>query len=148
MAFFRFLMNWLFDTNIILNAGFLSAASGLLSDNEKAQDYASTGLGLLAGTTIFLLTVVWGTCIIVGSTQSSSSLNSDPSNSSSSSQSKIKTLISKTNGSLSFLFKIYTFFLKILISNNKFNLCCSDVINFRSTNFLISLAYRILCNNR
>ncbi|WOH05898.1 hypothetical protein DCAR_0625321 [Daucus carota subsp. sativus] len=72
-------------------------ASGLLSDNEKAQDYASTGLGLLAGTTIFLLTVVWGTCIIVGSTQSTSGLNSDPSNSSSSSQSKIKTLISKTN---------------------------------------------------
>ncbi|KAK1389276.1 putative sodium/calcium exchanger membrane region, EF-hand domain pair [Heracleum sosnowskyi] len=72
-------------------------ASGLLSDNEKAQDYASTGLGLLAGTTIFLLTVVWGTCIIVGSSQKSSNLNSYSSNSSTSSRSKIKTLLSKTN---------------------------------------------------
>ncbi|XP_075477746.1 sodium/calcium exchanger NCL2-like [Primulina tabacum] len=42
-------------------------ASGLLSNEELAEEYVFTGVGLLAGSTILLLTVIWGTCIILGS---------------------------------------------------------------------------------
>ncbi|KAJ6949886.1 hypothetical protein NC651_003766 [Populus alba x Populus x berolinensis] len=47
------------------------AASGLLNTREVAQESVSTGVGLLAGTSILLLTLLWGTCVIVGSIQSS-----------------------------------------------------------------------------
>ncbi|XLT31914.1 hypothetical protein HN873_063206, partial [Arachis hypogaea] len=42
--------------------------TGLSSDKESAQEYAATGIGLLAGSgsSILLLTLVWGTCVIVG----------------------------------------------------------------------------------
>ncbi|KAI9403123.1 hypothetical protein POPTR_001G375300v4 [Populus trichocarpa] len=46
-------------------------ASGLLNTREVAQEYVSTGVGLLAGTSILLLTMLWGTCVIAGSVQSS-----------------------------------------------------------------------------
>ncbi|KAJ6949884.1 hypothetical protein NC651_003766 [Populus alba x Populus x berolinensis] len=46
-------------------------ASGLLNTREVAQESVSTGVGLLAGTSILLLTLLWGTCVIVGSIQSS-----------------------------------------------------------------------------
>ncbi|KAJ6949888.1 sodium/calcium exchanger NCL2-like [Populus alba x Populus x berolinensis] len=46
-------------------------ASGLLNTREVAQEYVSTGVGLLAGTSILLLTLLWGTCVIAGSIQSS-----------------------------------------------------------------------------
>lgn len=42
------------------------SVTGLSSDKESAQEYASTGVGLLAGSSIMLLTVVWGTCVIIG----------------------------------------------------------------------------------
>ncbi|KZV51946.1 hypothetical protein F511_08556 [Dorcoceras hygrometricum] len=42
-------------------------ASGLLSSEELAEEYVFTGVGLLAGSTILLLTVIWGTCILLGS---------------------------------------------------------------------------------
>jgi len=38
-----------------------------VSNRETAEEYAFTGIGLLAGSSILLLTVVWGTCVIVGS---------------------------------------------------------------------------------
>ncbi|KAK4486672.1 hypothetical protein RD792_006730 [Penstemon davidsonii] len=41
-------------------------ASGLLSNEEIAQECVLTGVGLLAGSTILLLTVLWGTCVILG----------------------------------------------------------------------------------
>ncbi|KAK1439621.1 hypothetical protein QVD17_05441 [Tagetes erecta] len=41
--------------------------SGLFNTQEVAQEYVLTGVGLLAGSTIFLLTLLWGTCVIVGS---------------------------------------------------------------------------------
>ncbi|KAK7244214.1 hypothetical protein RIF29_39033 [Crotalaria pallida] len=41
--------------------------SGLLGNGEIAQEYAFTGVGLLAGSSILLLTVVWGSCVIAGS---------------------------------------------------------------------------------
>ncbi|KAK8973574.1 hypothetical protein V6N11_030764 [Hibiscus sabdariffa] len=42
-------------------------ASGLMNSKEVAQEYAYTGVGLLAGSSILLLTLIWGTCLIVGS---------------------------------------------------------------------------------
>ncbi|KAI3702805.1 hypothetical protein L6452_28557 [Arctium lappa] len=41
--------------------------SGLVTSKEEAQEYVITGVGLLTGSTIFLLTLLWGTCVIVGS---------------------------------------------------------------------------------
>ncbi|KAL4580393.1 hypothetical protein LXL04_016584 [Taraxacum kok-saghyz] len=44
-------------------------ASGLSSGKEKAQDYVVTGAGLLAGSSIMLLTLLWGVCFICARTQ-------------------------------------------------------------------------------
>ncbi|XP_022733180.1 sodium/calcium exchanger NCL2-like isoform X1 [Durio zibethinus] len=41
--------------------------SGLMNTKEVAEEYVYTGVGLLAGSSILLLTIVWGTCLIVGS---------------------------------------------------------------------------------
>ncbi|KAF7141178.1 hypothetical protein RHSIM_Rhsim06G0204500 [Rhododendron simsii] len=54
-------------------------ASGLLNSKETAQEYVYTGVGLLAGSTILLLTLLWGTCVIVASTNFSNDQNSDTS---------------------------------------------------------------------
>ncbi|MED6218769.1 hypothetical protein PIB30_029738 [Stylosanthes scabra] len=40
--------------------------SGLSGSKETAQDQVSVGMGLLAGSTVLLLTIIWGTCVIVG----------------------------------------------------------------------------------
>lgn len=42
------------------------AVSGLSGSTETAQSQVSVGMGLLAGSTVMLLTLAWGTCIIVG----------------------------------------------------------------------------------
>ncbi|KAI3702807.1 hypothetical protein L6452_28559 [Arctium lappa] len=44
-------------------------ASGLTSSKEKAQDYIVTGAGLLAGSSVLHLTVLWGVCFICGRTK-------------------------------------------------------------------------------
>ncbi|KAK9078214.1 hypothetical protein SSX86_002271 [Deinandra increscens subsp. villosa] len=44
----------------------LILVSGLSGSPETAQDQVSVGMGLLAGSTVMLLTVIWGTCIIIG----------------------------------------------------------------------------------
>lgn len=44
----------------------LLIVSGLSGSPETAQDQVSVGMGLLAGSTVMLLTVIWGTCIIIG----------------------------------------------------------------------------------
>ncbi|KAK9078215.1 hypothetical protein SSX86_002272 [Deinandra increscens subsp. villosa] len=53
--------------------------SGLSNTKDVAQEYVLTGVGLLAGSTILLLTVLWGTCVIIGSqrfdAESSPSMN-------------------------------------------------------------------------
>ncbi|KAK7272569.1 hypothetical protein RJT34_29247 [Clitoria ternatea] len=41
--------------------------SGVVSNGEIAQEYAFTGVGLLAGSSILLLTIVWGSCVVAGS---------------------------------------------------------------------------------
>lgn len=42
------------------------SVSGLSGTVETAQVQVSVGMGLLAGSTVMLLTVIWGTCIVVG----------------------------------------------------------------------------------
>lgn len=42
------------------------AVSGLSGSKETAQDQVLIGMGLLAGSTVMLLTVLWGSCIVVG----------------------------------------------------------------------------------
>ncbi|XP_022874790.1 sodium/calcium exchanger NCL [Olea europaea var. sylvestris] len=44
----------------------LILVSGLSGSTETAQSQVSVGMGLLAGSTVMLLTLVWGTCIVVG----------------------------------------------------------------------------------
>ncbi|PIN20882.1 Calmodulin and related proteins (EF-Hand superfamily) [Handroanthus impetiginosus] len=56
-------------------------ASGLLNSTEIAQECVLTGVGLLAGSSILLLTLVWGTCVILASQKYSSYLQSDPTSS-------------------------------------------------------------------
>uniref|UniRef100_A0A0E0JFI0 EF-hand domain-containing protein n=1 Tax=Oryza punctata TaxID=4537 RepID=A0A0E0JFI0_ORYPU len=44
----------------------LVLVSGLSGSRETAQSQVLIGMGLLAGSTVFLLTVLWGTCVVVG----------------------------------------------------------------------------------
>ncbi|KAE9621620.1 hypothetical protein Lal_00032428 [Lupinus albus] len=44
----------------------LILVSGLSGSKETAQSQVSVGIGLLAGSTVLLLTIIWGTCVIVG----------------------------------------------------------------------------------
>uniref|UniRef100_A0A5B7A0T4 EF-hand domain-containing protein n=1 Tax=Davidia involucrata TaxID=16924 RepID=A0A5B7A0T4_DAVIN len=44
----------------------LILVSGLSGSTETAQSQVSVGMGLLAGSTVMLLTVIWGTCVLVG----------------------------------------------------------------------------------
>ncbi|KAG6637225.1 sodium/calcium exchanger NCL-like [Carya illinoinensis] len=44
----------------------LTLVSGLSGSTETAQSQLSVGMGLLAGSTITFLTIIWGTCVIVG----------------------------------------------------------------------------------
>ncbi|KAL6529687.1 hypothetical protein OROGR_015310 [Orobanche gracilis] len=41
--------------------------SGLLNNKEDAQELVLTGVGLVAGSSILLLTLLWGTCVVLGS---------------------------------------------------------------------------------
>ncbi|KAL6535953.1 hypothetical protein OROHE_012797 [Orobanche hederae] len=43
------------------------SSSGLLNNKEAAQELVLTGLGLVAGSSILLLTLLWGTCVVLGS---------------------------------------------------------------------------------
>uniref|UniRef100_A0A804L679 Sodium/calcium exchanger membrane region domain-containing protein n=1 Tax=Musa acuminata subsp. malaccensis TaxID=214687 RepID=A0A804L679_MUSAM len=44
----------------------LILVSGLSGSRETAQNQVLIGMGLLAGSTVMLLTVLWGSCVIVG----------------------------------------------------------------------------------
>ncbi|XP_062153908.1 sodium/calcium exchanger NCL-like [Alnus glutinosa] len=58
-GFFLPVLSSLPDATIIL-------ASGLSGSTETAQSQVSVGMGLLAGSTVMLLTILWGSCLIVG----------------------------------------------------------------------------------
>nr|KYP40484.1 hypothetical protein KK1_038172 [Cajanus cajan] len=55
-----------FDILGALPESLVLLVTGLSSDGENAQECVSTGVGLLAGSSILHLTVVWGTCVFVG----------------------------------------------------------------------------------
>lgn len=57
-------------------------ASGLLSSRDVAEECVLTGVGLLAGSTILLLTVLWGTCVILANEDYSNQLKPNPSSTS------------------------------------------------------------------
>lgn len=44
----------------------LILVSGISGSTESAQSQVSVGMGLLAGSTVMLLTIVWGSCVVVG----------------------------------------------------------------------------------
>ncbi|XVE50148.1 hypothetical protein DITRI_Ditri01bG0138600 [Diplodiscus trichospermus] len=44
----------------------LILVSGLSGTTETAQSQVSVGMGLLAGSTVMLITVIWGSCVVVG----------------------------------------------------------------------------------
>ncbi|GMY31966.1 sodium/calcium exchanger NCL-like [Fagus crenata] len=44
----------------------LILVSGISGTTETAQSQVSIGMGLLAGSTVILLTLIWGSCVIVG----------------------------------------------------------------------------------
>lgn len=37
-----------------------------MTNKEKAQEYVVTGAGLLAGSSVLLLTLLWGVCFLCG----------------------------------------------------------------------------------
>ena len=58
---------WISQNKYCGNYNFLSCVvSGLSGSKEIAQSQVSIGMGLLAGSTILLLTIIWGTSVIVG----------------------------------------------------------------------------------
>ncbi|KAE9617022.1 hypothetical protein Lal_00034549 [Lupinus albus] len=79
-----------FDILGALPESLILLVTGLKSDKESAQEYASNGVGLLAGSSILLLTVVWGTCVIIGSQKLKDDPKSRGSNTSNSSNGRIK----------------------------------------------------------
>ena len=48
------------------NSFVIFTVSGLSGTKEVAQSQVSVGMGLLAGSTVMLITVIWGSCVIVG----------------------------------------------------------------------------------
>ncbi|KAJ0054685.1 hypothetical protein Pint_02380 [Pistacia integerrima] len=52
-------------------------ASGLTGNKETAQSQVSVGMGLMAGSTVMLLTILWGSCLIVGKLFDAIDENSD-----------------------------------------------------------------------
>nr|XP_043630246.1 sodium/calcium exchanger NCL2-like [Erigeron canadensis] len=57
VSYFSQLLDALPDSIILL-------AMGLTTSEEKAHDYVVTGAGMLAGSSILLLTILWGVCFI------------------------------------------------------------------------------------
>ncbi|KAK9056945.1 hypothetical protein SSX86_024310 [Deinandra increscens subsp. villosa] len=81
---FKILGPGIFGASAFQVLGFLPESlillvSGLFNTQEVAQEYVLTGVGLLAGSTIFLLTLLWGTCVIIGSKDFSSESGSNAS---------------------------------------------------------------------
>jgi hypothetical protein len=49
-----------------LTCCFYVSVSGLAGTKEVAQSQVLIGMGLLAGSTVMLLTLLWGSCVVVG----------------------------------------------------------------------------------
>ncbi|KAM7492547.1 hypothetical protein LguiA_035468 [Lonicera macranthoides] len=55
----------------------LILVSGLSGDTATAQSQVSVGMGLLSGSTVMLITVIWGTCVVVGKCDMQNSITAD-----------------------------------------------------------------------
>lgn len=55
----------------------VSTVSGLSGDTATAQSQVSVGMGLLSGSTVMLITVIWGTCVVVGKCDMQNSITAD-----------------------------------------------------------------------
>lgn len=51
---------------VLITLKFIVSVSGISGSTAAAQSQVSVGMGLLAGSTVMLITVIWGTCCIVG----------------------------------------------------------------------------------
>ncbi|KAI5403956.1 hypothetical protein KIW84_051194, partial [Lathyrus oleraceus] len=58
----------------------LILVSGLSGSAEVAQNQVAVGMGLLAGSTVLLLTIIWRTCVIVGKCDIEDSIALDSTN--------------------------------------------------------------------
>ncbi|KAL4555094.1 hypothetical protein LXL04_037705 [Taraxacum kok-saghyz] len=81
---FKILGPGIFGASAFQVLGFLPESlillvSGLFNTQEVAQEYVLTGVGLLGGSTIFLLTLLWGTCVLVGCQEFDSEFSSNAS---------------------------------------------------------------------
>lgn len=54
-----------------------SAVSGLSGSAETAQSQVSVGIGLLAGSTVLVLSLIWGSCVVVGKCDIENSIAKD-----------------------------------------------------------------------
>lgn len=52
--------------SVVIHFLIFFAVSGLSGSPETAQDQVAVGMGLLAGSTVMLLTVIWGSCVLIG----------------------------------------------------------------------------------
>ena len=43
-----------------------SIVSGIFGTTETAQRQISIGMGMVAGSTVLLLTIIWGSCVVAG----------------------------------------------------------------------------------
>ncbi|KAM0017288.1 putative EF-hand domain, sodium/calcium exchanger membrane region, EF-hand domain pair [Helianthus debilis subsp. tardiflorus] len=68
-----------FQVLAFLPESLILLVSGLSGTKDVAQEYVLTGVGLLAGSAILLLTLIWGTCVIVGGRKFSSDSGSSTS---------------------------------------------------------------------
>jgi hypothetical protein len=53
-------------TGYIYALGSAAAVSGLGATQDEAQSEVLVGMGLVAGSSVMLLTALWGSCLIVG----------------------------------------------------------------------------------
>lgn len=63
--------------SLVLTYIVVYSVSGISGTPEVAQSQVSVGMGLLAGSTVMLLTLAWGTCVIVGKCDIENSLAVD-----------------------------------------------------------------------
>lgn len=55
----------------------LILVSGLSGSTETAQSQVSVGIGLLAGSTVLVLSLIWGSCVVVGKCDIENSIAKD-----------------------------------------------------------------------
>ncbi|KAK6124361.1 hypothetical protein DH2020_041854 [Rehmannia glutinosa] len=70
-----------YEILLSLEGNMLQSVSALSGSLEAAQQRATLGMGLVAGTTVMLLTLIWGTSVVLGSYDLSEAITIDKSES-------------------------------------------------------------------